>query len=326
MIEKSFRLSNGFWHKFFPNSNKLFSPQNIPLEIWDIDKRIKESKWNPGVYGMENIAFSNSGDKFVICGGWITSKPNKTEFRIYDANTLDCIDEFSLMEKCTNPLFTNDDNSLIFGTWEGNLYSYCLGEKTLTAQFTLKKHMFNLTHHGRCNDKIYASVTKKSDEQNNYAYDFVLEYDIANKVGTPVHFVDDANTHKMGDKSPVWQIDGLALQNNKLAVMTMTYGGIENGNAFNNASVYLYDTETKKTTLIKENFKASGIFDNYGCITWNNNGSKLTFIGLDEVYVFDVENSCETAMPFERATSVEFSNCGTGLAVGSKKAKLLKIE
>ena len=326
MISKSFRLSNGFWHKFLPNSSKLFSPQNIPIEIWDVDKRARESKWHPGIYGMENLTVSNHGDKFVILGGWITSRPNKSEFKVYDINTLECVDEFFVMEKCTNPKFTYDDKNLIFGTWEGIVYKYCFQEKRLTKQFVLENHMFDLAHHGKLNNHLYAAVTKQVDEHNEHPFSFVLEYNVAEKTGKQIYFTDDANAREPDDQSPRWSVCGLALHNEKLAVLMSSYGGTEGGNLVHIAKLYMYDTKTKETTLIKEGFKIRDIFDDYGSIVWNHRGNKVAFIGLHEVYIIAIENSTEITLPFERATSVEFSNCDTGIAVGGEKAKMFKIE
>ena len=326
MINKSFRLSNGFWHKFLPNSNKLFSPQNIPIEIWDIEKRVKESKWKPDIYGIENLTFSNKGDKFIIFGGWITSRPNRSEFKIYDIDTFNCIDEFFVMERCTNPKFTDDDKNLIFGTCEGNIYYYSLERRSLTKQHSLKNHIFYSMHHGELNDQIYIDVTKPVNEHTNYAFSYVLEYDIAKKTRNPIYFTDDANAREPDDQSPIWSVCGLALRNEKLAVLMSSYGGTEDGNVVHTAKAYVYDTQTKETTLIKEGFKIRDIFDSYGCIVWNHHGNKLAFIGLHEIYIVDIENKKEMIIPFERATSIEFSNCDTGIAAGGEKAKLFKIE
>ena len=327
MIEKTFRLSNGFWHKFLPNSNKLFSPQNIPLEIWDIDKRVKERKWNPGIYGIDNIAFSNSGDIFVVCGGWTTANPNKSEFKIYDTDTLNCIDEFYLMEYCTNPKFINDDKSIIFGTREGNIYNYCLAEKSLMIKYSLINHVFHLIHHGKHSSKLYMSVTKKASEQNNWAEHFIFEYDILENKGKRIDFSDKINPYEINGKAG-YGLDGLALFNNHLAILTTSYGKNEkeNGELIGESKSYIYNISTGKVVLIKEGCKIKRTFDNYSCIVWNNIGSKLAFIGLHEVYVIDIVNKSETIIPFEKATSVEFSNCDTGIAVGGEKAKIFKIE
>jgi len=327
MIEKSFRLSNGFWHKFLPNSNKLFSPQNIPIEIWGIDKRVKEHKWNPGIYGIKNIAFTNNGDKFVISGGWTTASPNKSEFKIYDIDTFNCIDEFFIMEYCTNPKFTNDDKNIIFGTREGNIYNYCLEEKSLINQYSLEHHTFKLIHHGKHNNKLYMSATKKANGINTWAEHFIFEYDILDNKGNRIDFSDTITPYEINGKAGS-SLSGLALSNNNLAILTTSYGKNEkeSGELIGEAKSYVYNTSTGKVTLIKEAYKIKHVFDNYSCIAWNNSGSKLAFIGLHEVYVIDNGNNSETIIPFESATSVEFSNCDTGIAVGGKKAKIFKIE
>ena len=322
MIEKTFRLSNGFWHKFFPNSNKLFSPQNIPLEIWDIDKRAKESKWNPGVYGLENVVFSNNGDKFVIHGGWITSKaPKKSEFKIYETDTMNLIDEFFVAdEKCTNPVFTNDDKHLIFGTWQGNIYNYCIDDKALTNQYSLPNHSFNLIHHGKHSEQLYIIGTRKATDSNKNPQDYIFEYNVATKNGNQI----DVPVVGISGQ-PYTNIRGLTLHDDKLAIMTTYYGGKENERVVHEAKVYIYDTNSKEIKLVKENFKVRDVFKYCDCITWSNGGNKLAFIGLNEVYIIDIESNYEQAIPFERPSSVAFSNCDTGIAVGGNKAKLFKM-
>ena len=327
MIEKSFRLSNGFWHKFFPNSNKLFSPQNIPLEIWDIGKREKENKWNPGVLGIQNITFSNNGEKFVILGGWTTQNPNKSEFKIYDSNTLDCIDEFLLHdEHCTNPKFTNDDRSLTFGTWSGDVYNYCLDEKSLVKQHSLNGHSFKMIHHGKHKNKLYMAVTKKAREQNKSVEHFILEYDILESKGNKIDFLGEVNPYEINGKMGC-NLAGVALYNDSLAILTTSTSKNADGKLTAKAKSYAFNITTGKMALIKENFEIRhGPIHYNSCIAWSNDGSKLAFIGLNEVYIIDVVKNNETVIPFEEATSVEFSNCDTGLAVGGKKAKLFKIE
>lgn len=325
-MNKSFRLSKGFWHKFLPNSNKLFSPQNIPIEIWDIDKRTKESKWNPGIYGIENLTVSNKGDKFVILGGWITSRPNRSEFKIYKTDTFNCVDEFSIMEKCTNPKFTHDDKNLIFGTWEGILYRYSLEEKKLTKQFAWDNHMFELTHHGKLDNQLYAAVTRQSSEHNDNPFSFVFEYDVVEKTGNPVYFHGNGDTRKSDSQTVKWSVCGLALHKEKLAVLLASYGGKEDNNVIHHAKAFIYNVKTKEITLLKQGFKIRDVFDDYGSIVWNHRGNKLAFIGLHEIHVIDMENHDEMTIPFERATSVEFSNCDTGIAVGGEKAKIFKVE
>ena len=322
MVLKSFRLSYGFWHRFFPNSSKLVSPQSILFEIWDIEKRVRENKWNPGITGVENVTFSNIGDKFVITGGWHTSSPNKSTLRIYDADTLNCIDEFSLMEPCSNPKFTCDDKNLIFGTREGKIYDYCLEEKTLTAIYSLEGHMINLIHHGKHNNRLYVSATKVANEQNNWAEDFILEYNIEEHRGRKINFADENSIYKLLGQ-PGGRLSGLSLFGENLAILTTRYYD----KVASEAKTHIYNTASGKLALVKENFKVSSDpFDENSCIVWNNSGNKLAFIGVEEVYVVDIESNSETAIQFENATSVEFSNCGMGLAVGGEKAKLFKIE
>ena len=324
MINKEFRLSKGFWHRFFPNSNKLFSPQNIPLEIWDIDKRGKESKWNPGIYGIEDLTFSNKGDKFVIHGGWITSNPNKTQYKIYDIHTFDCIDEFEIMEKCSNPVFTNDDKNLMFCTNNGNIYCYNIGKKLLEKHFSIEKHMFQSINTGKHNGVIYISGAQPKAIKDNWTAYFIFEYDIEQRRGKKLEFSEKRNPNEKVEETNA-HIHGLALNKNDLAIMTSIYAGNVDGQSVNESKVYVYNTDTKKIKLIKESFKIKGgVFDELGSIVWSQDG-KLAFIGLNEVYIFDMENNLEKTIIHNRATSLEFSNCGTGIAVGGSKAKLYKI-
>ena len=324
MIEKSFRLSSGFWHVFFPNSNKLFSPQNIPLEIWDIEKKAKERKWNPGIYGIKSIVFSSSGDKFVIEGGWVTNRA-RTEYYVFETDSLNCIDEFFIPVRCTNVKFTNGDKNLIFGTWYGDIFYYCLETKELAKQFTLSEaYKFDLIHQGKSTNKLYFVTTKIAAENASW-FDFIFEYDVTEKAGKKMHFDEIIAPYERNGKTYNTSIKGLTLHNENLAILATTYGGKIDDDMVDNAKVYVYNIATKETILIKENFKTPTIFDRGSSIVWNNSGSKLVFIGLCEVSIVDFETRSETIIPFERATSVAFSNCDTGLAVGGDKAKLFRV-
>jgi hypothetical protein len=293
------------------------------LEIWDIDKRTKKKKWNPGVYNLENVIFSNNGDKFVVHGGWGTSKdPRKNVFKIYETDTLNLIDEFFVMvEKCTNPIFTNDDKNLIFGTREGNIYSYCIDNKELTKQYSHANHSFNLIHQGKHEGRLYISETRIATDVNRYWQDYIFEYDIATRNG---HQVDIPNIGII-DQGYNWSIVGLTLHKDQLGILTTRYGGEENEKVVHDAKAYIYNIGSKELKLLKENFKVKDVFYTESCIVWNNSGSKLAFIGLKEFYIFDIENNQEQALPFERSTSVVFSNCDTGIAVGGDKAKIFKV-
>jgi WD40 repeat protein len=311
MINKTFRLSNGFWHKFLPNSNKLFSPQNIQIEIWDIDKQVKEGKFHPGIFCIKNIAVSNNGDKFVFRGG---CKCGESIFKIYEVETLNCIGEFTVMEECCNPVFVNDDQALLFGTWEGNIYSYNFHEKISQKTFSLENCMFTLINNGKHNDIIYMSACIKASEKNNFADPFIMEYNIKENIGKRIDFSEEYNA----------RLHGLALNKNKLAIMSSIYAGKENDRIVHESKLYIYDVDTKIVKIIKENFRIRDVFYDLGTVVWSKDG-KLAFIGLDEIYIMDIENNFENVIKFERATSVEFSNCGTGIAVGGSKAKLYKI-
>jgi hypothetical protein len=141
-----------------------------------------------------------------------------------------------------------------------------------------------------------------------------MEYNIKENIGKRMDISEKLNA----------RAEGLALYGNKLAIMTSLYAGKENDNIVFDSKVFIYDIDTKILTLIKENFKIRDVFHKLSIITWSKDG-KLAFIGLDEIYLMDIENSFEKAIKFDRATSVEFSNCGTGIAVGGSKATLYKI-
>jgi hypothetical protein len=106
--------------------------------------------------------------------------------------------------------------------------------------------------------------------------------------------------------------------------MTSFYAGEEHGNIVHESKVYIYNIDSHAVKLIKENFKTKDVFYDLGSIAWSNDG-KLSFIGLDEIYIVDIENNIEKAIKHEKATSVEFTNCGIGIAVGGTKTKLYKI-
>jgi WD40 repeat protein len=325
MINKTFRLSNGFWHIFLPNSNKLFSPQNIQIEIWDIERQIKEGKFHPGLFCIKNITISNNGDKFVFRGG---CNYGESIFRIYQIDTLNCVDEFVLMEECCNPIFTNDDQNLIFGTWDGDIYHYNLNEKIYKKCFSMENHMFTLISSGKHNDIIYIAsseigASRKLLGVDNSLIGFISEYNIKENTQRRIDFKEDRNPYEInGQTSP--RINGLSLYKNNLAIMTSFYAGTENDNIVHEAKVYVYNTDTTSVKLIKENFKIKDVFYDFGSIVWSNDG-RLAFIGLDEIYIIDMENVSEKTIKHEKATSVEFTNCGTGIAVGGTKAKLYKL-
>lgn len=325
MINKTFRLSNGYWHKFLPNSNKLFSPQNIQIEVWDIEKQLKENKFHPGLFCINNITVSNNGDKFVFRGG---CNYGESIFKIYQINTLGCVDEFVIMEECCNPVFTNDDENLIFGTWDGDIYYYNIKEKAYKKYFSMENHMFTLINSGKHNNIIYIAsseigASRKLLGEDNSMIGFIFEYNIRENAGRRINFNEERNPYEINGKTNP-RINGLSLYKNNLAIMTSFYAGEENGNIIHESRVYIYNVNSKVVKLIKEKFKTKDVFYDLGSIVWSNDG-KLAFIGLDEIYIIDVENNSEKVIRHEKATSVEFTNCGTGIAVGGVKAKLYKI-
>jgi hypothetical protein len=230
-------------------------------------------------------------------------------------------------EKCTNPKFTCEDKTLVFGTWEGNIYGYCLETKKIVKQFSLENHVFGLAHSGKYDDYLYFKTTKIPDENSNYALDYIFEYDAMKKNGSKVTFTEKINPYEIHGITGSG-LKGLALFKEKLAITTAYYGKSEeeNGRLIGEAKTYVFDILSKRVTLIKDSYKIRSLFDNFSCIVWNNKGNKLAFIGLHEVYIIDTYNNSEVIIPFDGATSVEFSNCDTGIAVGGDKAKLFKIE
>ncbi|MDR1315533.1 MAG: hypothetical protein LBK13_01560 [Spirochaetales bacterium] len=325
MINKTFRLGNGFWHAFLPNSNKLLSPQNIQIEIWDIERQVKESKFHPGLFCIKNITISNTGDKFVFRGGCTYGE---SIFRIYQIDTMNCIDEFVIMEECCNPVFTNDDQNLIFGTWDGNIYYYNLNEKSYRKCFSMENHIFTLINSGKHKGIIYIAssetgASRKLLGADNSLIGFISEYNIKENTHRRMDFTEERNPYQInGQTNP--RISGLSLYKNNLAIMTSFYAGTENNTIVREAKVYVYNTDTKTVRLIKENFKVKDVFYDFGSIVWSNDG-RLAFIGLDEIYILDMENGFEKAVKHEKATAVEFTNCGTGIAAGGTKAKLYKL-
>ena len=107
--------------------------------------------------------------------------------------------------------------------------------------------------------------------------------------------------------------------------MKKVYGGKENGNVVHNADLFVFDLENKNLKTIKERFKIRDVFANAQILSWSING-KLAFISLNEIIITDTENDYnETAVAFDRPTSVEFSEDGKSIAIGGDKAVLYSL-
>jgi hypothetical protein len=321
MINKSFRLSKGFWHKFLPDSKRLLCPQNIPIEIWDIIEGKRIGKFHPKISCIRNITLSNKGDIFIFRGGCIYGK---SEFKLYDTNTLNGFDEFTISEECSNPVFSEDDKNVIFGTWDGNIYWYNLEEKNIKKCFFKENYMFSLINTGKNDNGLLYIATSGKDNPNNCKIGFIVEYDIVENTVMKLEFYDDNNPYKINGKTGA-KIIGLSLYKDNLAIMTAFYKDKIDDKVVHEAQVYVYNINTRKIIYIKENIQIQDVFYEQGVIIWSIDG-KLSFIGLKEVYIIEAKNNyLEKTIPFDMATSVEFSNCGTGMAIGGNKAKIIKI-
>jgi WD40 repeat protein len=317
MVNKSFRLSNGYWHKFLPNTNKFLSPQTVKIEIWEIENKNIIEKWHPGILGIKSVAFSNRGDKFVFHASleYAISK-----FKIYESDTKKCINEFDIMEECTNAIFTKDDKHLIFATWDGNIYCFNIDENVLKKIFSLENNLFRHINSGEHDNLLYITSTEINAQNNNQAVGFIFEYDIFKNDGNRINFTNKRNPYEINGKiNPT--INGLSLNNKKLAILTSFIS--EENKDCRETKVYIYDTQNKKVSLVKENFKTGDMFYDNDSITWSNNGKKLAFIGLNEIFI--IEDNKEQKIVTEEPTSVAFSNCDTCIAVGGGKAKLIKL-
>jgi len=337
MNKKAVRLSKGFWHKFIPNSDKLISPQNIKFEIWDLNTHKIIEKWKPKMYCIRYCAFNKAGDKFILSG---SESADESKFQIYNADTFELINEFWFPEQSDNAIFCSEDDSFIFGTWEGNVYKVGLNDKIILTEtktkidgetfkdyavsdennnklLHIKNAMINLTEADTDNNTVFFVVAPiKAKENLHLLSDYILGYNLKTKTKTEI---------RLPLSEERYRIASIKYHQGKLAIMKKVYGGKENGNVVHNADLFVFDLENKNLKTIKERFKIRDVFANAQILSWSING-KLAFISLNEIIITDTENDYnETAVAFDRPTSVEFSEDGKSIAIGGDKAVLYSL-
>ena len=338
MNKEKVRLSKGFWHKFIPNSDKLISPQNIKFEIWDLNAHKIIDKWNPDMYCIRYCAFNKAGDKFILSGG---CNGNESEFEIYNTDTFGLVNKFWFPEQSDNAIFCSEDDSFIFGTWEGNVYKVGLNDKIVFTETETKigaktyknyavsaennnkllhieNSLINLTEADTDNNNIFFVISPivLKAENSHLLSDYILVYNLKTKTQNEIRLpLTEEN----------YQIASIKYHKGKLAIMKTVYGGKENGNVFHNADLFVFDLENQNLKTIKERFKIRDVFSNAQILSWNTNG-KLAFISLNEIIITDTLNDfSETAVAFDRPTSVEFSEDGKSIAIGGDKALLYRL-
>lgn len=336
-MKKPIKLSKGFWHKFIPNSDRLISPQNIKFEIWDLTIHKIIEKWHPEIFCIRNCAFNKSGTKFILSGG---CNGNESKFKIYNTNNFELINEFWLPEQSHNAVFNTEEDTFVFGTWEGNLYKVNINDKIVLTETITKI------------DKKTFKEYKVSDENNNKLLSIensmitLTETDFEDNVFvvvTPKSLGEITDLHLLSDyilihnlktkttreiKLPVeqerYRITGIKCHNNKLAILKTRYGGEENNSSFNNAELYIFDLEKNILQLLKKNFKVRDVYSNNQCLSWNSE-DKLSFITLDKVVIIDtLKNYEETTILADKPTSVEYSENGKLLAIGGTTKAILQ--
>lgn len=335
-MKKQRNLSKGFWHKFVPNSTKLISPQNIKLEIWDLKIHKIIEKWHPKIFCIHNCAFNQSGEKFILFGGCVG---NESEFKIYDTKTFELLNEFWFPEQCCNAIFSLDDDTFIFGTWEGNIYKVNINDKIIMSEtitkidnktfkdykvsdenkiklLNIENTMITLTESNTKNIFFFV-VSPKSlgkTKDSHLLSDYILIYDLK---------TNETKEIKLPIEEKRYVITGLKFHNNKLAILKTNYGGEEKGKVFHNADLYIFDLQKNDLHLIKNNFQIRDVYSKVECLAWSIE-DKLSYITLNEVVIVDtLNNNNETTIEIERPTSVEFSNNGKQLAIGAEKKAII---
>jgi hypothetical protein len=313
MILKSHRLSNAFVHYFIPESGKLLSPQNIKIELWDLTARKIEAKFHPGLFCISAIAFSKNGDFFVCRGGCYA---NNSEFGIYDTATLQRVSAFSIAEDACNPVVSADARYIYFGTSEGNLFRHEIASGKLDKVLQFDQCMISVLATDSRRERLAFVVRPIVRTGENWPdADFILIHDLATqrteRADVPLAQSD-------------W-IRGVAMTNDNLSCMVDKIGMFVAGSGVTIASLYVLALPDKNVVYRKEEFMVRDTFSTNCCMSWSAD-ERLTFIGLDEVFVLDMKNG-EPAMaiPFPRPSSVSFSNCGTAVAIGGDKAMLCKL-
>ena len=339
MNKKPKRLSKGFWHKFIPNTSKLISPQNIKFEIWDLETHKIIEKCDPKVFCIRNCAFNQSGNKFILSAGCTA---NESEFKIYDTNTFELLNEFWFPEQSGNAVFNVEEDAFIFGTWDGNVYKIGINDKIILNETktkidnkTYKDYTVSPENNNKLlhvensmilwaetdmdNQNIFFVVSPKSLGKTtdlNLLSDYILVYNLKTQSQTEIRLpIEDERC----------KITGIKYHNEKLAIMKSVYGGKENDNVVHNADLYIFNSKNGHLQAIKERFKIRDVFANTQSLSWNTD-EKLASISLSEVIIIDTKNNFEEiVIPFDRPTSVEFSEDGKSIAIGGDKAVLYKL-
>ena len=91
------------------------------------------------------------------------------------------------------------------------------------------------------------------------------------------------------------------------------------------ATLFIYDLVNENISVIEENFKTHGCFSSAQALSWSFD--KIAFIELNQVSIFNItEKDKATTIPFDRPTSVVFSDNGDHIAIGGEKAILYKLK
>lgn len=333
------RLSKGFWHKFIPNTSKLISPQTMKFEIWDLETHKIIEKWDPKVYCISNCAFNQSGNKFILSAGCMGGE---SEFRIYDTNTFELLNEFWFPEQSGNAVFNVEGDAFIFGTWDGNVYKIGINDKIILNETKIKidnktykdytvspennnkllhveDSMITRTETGMESQNIFFVVSPKYGNRTtkiNLFSDYILVYNLKTQSQTEI---------RLPIEDKIYKITGMKYHNGKLAIMKSVCGEKENGYIVNNADLYIFNFNNGDLQAIKESFKIRDVFANAQTLSWNRD-EKLASIALSEVSIIDTKNNFEEiVIPFDKPTSVEFSEDGKLIAIGGDKAALYKL-
>ena len=333
------RLSKGFWHKFIPNTSKLISPQNIKFEIWDLETHKIIEKWDPKVFCINNCAFNQSGNKFILSAGCTA---DESEFAIYDTNTFELLNEFWFPEQSGNAVFNIEEDAFIFGTWDGNVYKIGINDKIILNEtktkidnktykdytvspennnklLHVKDSMILLAETDMDNQNIFFVISPKFPRKKtnlNLWSDYILVYNLKNQSQTEIRLPIEDN---------IYSITGMKYHNGKLAIMKSVCGGKENNYIVHNADLYIFNVNNGDLQAIKEGFKIRDVFSTAQSLSWNRD-EKLASIALSEVSIIDTKNNFEEiVIPFDKPTSVEFSEDGKLIAIGGNKAVLYKL-
>lgn len=328
---KPTRLSKGFWHQFVPHTDKLFSPQNIKIEIWDLSCKKIINRWHPQVFCVRNCAFDKLGTRFVLQGGCSASENYLT---VYHTESLEQIKQFHIPEHTTNAIFNLQEDTLFFASWEGNLYKLPLAtdlkldkstqlidNQKFTDFFIDKENDILLLHE---TDTMFLVLDSDGKERifivrcstgNSPRYG-IVSYHITEKTTEILNF----STENIEKISCIKYFEG------KLAILTTQYEGKKDDEtSFSVANLYIYDLKTHKNTCIKANFEVKSIFSDAEALCCHSSG-KLAVIGLNEIFVLDTQNEyATTEISAHYPTSVVFSDCGNLIAIGGEKAVLVQL-